>query len=87
MPRARENEQTVEQDAVVALRCIKESVEARGYPPSQREIAAACGWASASSSNTLLRILEARGLIRIAPGIPRGIQITESGMVAMTETV
>jgi SOS-response transcriptional repressor LexA len=78
MPRARENEQTVEQDAVVALRCIKESVEARGYPPSQREIAAACGWASASSSNTLLRI---------APGIPRGIQITESGMVAMTETV
>ena len=34
-----------------------------------------------------LRLLEARGLIRLAPGIPRGITITEAGMVALTHTV
>jgi hypothetical protein len=41
----------------------------------------------AGVANVLLRIMAAKGLIRVAPGIPRGIQITDVGMVAITESV
>lgn len=76
-----------EPDAVIALRLIKQSVDERGYPPSRREIAEACGWASPSSSQELIKLLQAQGLVRTAPGIPRGLQITEAGMIALTESV
>jgi SOS-response transcriptional repressor LexA len=76
-----------EPDTVIALRLIKESVEGRGYPPSRREIADACGWASPSSSHDLIRLMEAQGLVRTAKGIPRALQITEAGMVALTQSV
>lgn len=72
---------------IEVLRYIRDTVRMRGYPPSQREIAAAVGWASASDANATLRTLEARGLLRLAPGIPRGITITDAGMVALTEPV
>lgn len=70
---------------ITALRYIKHCVETRGYPPSQREIATACGWAGASSAHNLLKIMEARGYIAIATGVPRGLTITPLGMKAMTE--
>jgi repressor LexA len=76
-----------EPDEVITLRLIRDCVAQRGYPPSRREIAEACGWAGPSSAQDLVRLLEARGLIRTAPGIPRGLQITEAGMVAITEHV
>lgn len=83
MPRPRAHEV----DEVVALKYIRESVDERGYPPSQRELAAACGWSSPSQANNLIRLMEARGLIVTAPGIPRGLKITAAGMVAATEAV
>lgn len=76
-----------EPDAMIALRLIKESVDERGYPPSRREISEACGWSSPSSSQGLIQLLQAQGLVRIAPGIPRGVQITEAGMIALTQRV
>lgn len=84
MPR---NDIRAEETARIALRLIHESVVERGFPPSQREIADACGWSSPSNANNLIRLLEARGLVRVATGVSRGLQITEAGMVAMTETV
>jgi repressor LexA len=69
------------------LRFIDESVKMRGYPPSRREIAEHVGWSSPGHVNEVLRVLAARGLIRLDPNIPRGIQVTTTGMVAMTETV
>ena len=74
-------------DEVVALRLIKESVEQRGYPPTRREIAEACMWRSPSDGDALIKRMHAQGLISIAPGIPRGLQITHAGMVALTEPV
>lgn len=82
-------------DEVIALRLIRDSLTDRGYPPSQREIAAACGWASPSQGHNLTKLLQARGLLDVAPGIPRGLRVTQQGleyitgakMVADTETV
>lgn len=86
MPPARATQQD-RPDELVALDYIRRSVQERGYPPSQRELAAACGWRSPSSSSDLLRVLESRGLVKVAPGIPRAIQITEAGMAALIEQV
>ena len=86
MPPARATQQE-RPDDVLALEFIKHYVDETGYPPSLREIATACGWRSASSSNKLLQLLQARGMVRVTPGVPRGLQITEAGMAAITETV
>ena len=48
------------------LRVIKESVDQRGYPPSLREIGTAVQLASPSSVAYQLRMLERKGLGRIA---------------------
>lgn len=69
------------------IRSIQDSVNQHGWPPSQREIAAACGLSSPASTNATLRLLEAKGLIRMIPGAPRALAITESGMAALTEEV
>lgn len=76
-----------EADEVIALRLIKTSLEVRGYPPSQREIATACGWASSSNAAVLIHIMQAKGLLKVTPGISRGISLTEAGMIAVTEAV
>lgn len=74
---------------LIALRLIDESLAERGYPPTQREITAAVGWASPSGANTLLKLMQARGLIDVTPGIPRGLRITPAGkqMIANTTAV
>lgn len=82
MPRIR----TTEADELIALRTIRDSLNERGYPPSQREIARACGWASPSGANNLIRLMEAHGLIQVAPGIPRGLRITADGIHMVTGT-
>lgn len=69
------------------IRIIKESVEARGFVPSQREIATGCGLASPASTNANLKLLQAKGLITMPPGAPRAITITAAGMAALTEAV
>ncbi|MBT1035089.1 transcriptional repressor LexA [Canibacter sp. lx-45] len=50
----------------------------RGYPPSMREIAEHCGFASISSVSHQLSRLESMGYIRRAPGKSRSIEIVDA---------
>ena len=57
------------------LETIRESVEARGYPPSMREIGEAVGLASSSSVKHQLSALETKGYLRRDPNRPRAIEV------------
>ncbi len=56
-------------DAVVAFR------DDHGYVPTRREIARLAGFATSSAATYALQRLEAKGRIRIASQIARGIQV------------
>ena len=56
---------------------IKQTVEARGYPPSVREIGEAVGLSSPSTVHSHLNSLVEAGLIRKDPSKPRAIMIVE----------
>lgn len=56
---------------------IKEQVNAKGYPPSVREIAEAVGLASSSTVHGHLSRLESKGFIRRDPTKPRAIEILD----------
>lgn len=58
------------------LDVIREAVEARGYPPSVREIGEAVGLTSPSSVAHQLRVLEQRGYLRRDPNRPRALEVT-----------
>jgi repressor LexA len=57
------------------LECIREAVEARGYPPSVREIGEAVGLRSPSSVHSQLNSLEREGYLRRDPTRPRAIEV------------
>ncbi len=57
---------------------IKQMVEARGYPPSVREIGDAVGLSSPSSVHAQLNSLVAAGMIKKDPSKPRAIMITDA---------
>ncbi|WP_078380811.1 transcriptional repressor LexA [Sutcliffiella halmapala] len=57
------------------LNFIKQEVQAKGYPPSVREIGEAVGLASSSTVHGHLARLETKGLIRRDPTKPRAIEI------------
>lgn len=57
------------------LDMIRDSVEARGYPPSLREIGEAVGLASPSSVAHQLKMLERKGYLRRDPNRPRAIEV------------
>ncbi|MGH3649608.1 MAG: transcriptional repressor LexA [Acidimicrobiia bacterium] len=57
---------------------IKAAVEARGYPPSVREIGDAVGLSSPSSVHAQLNSLVAAGMIKKDPTKPRAIMITDA---------
>ena len=59
----------------MVLEYIAQSVEARGYPPSMREIGEAVGLASPSSVKHQLASLERKGFIRRDPNRPRAIEV------------
>lgn len=69
------------------LRLIDDYKRLYGYPPTQREIAAARGNPSSSAGAKAVRRLEAEGLIEVVPRRSRGIRITNAGMKALTEAV
>ena len=50
--------------------------DARGYPPTVREIVSSCGISSTSVADYNLDILEKKGYIRRHAGISRGIEMT-----------
>jgi len=66
------------------LNVIRDMVEARGYPPSMREIGDAVGLTSSSSVSHQLRALEAKGFIRRDPNRPRALEVIMPGERAVT---
>ncbi len=71
------------------LEVIQRSVEARGYPPSVREIGESVGLNSPSSVAHQLRALEAKGYLRRDPNRPRAMEVLdpEGGAATATENV
>ena len=57
------------------LDVISESVRARGYPPSMREIGEKVGLTSSSSVAHQLRMLEEKGFLRRDPNRPRALSV------------
>jgi len=57
------------------LAVIRDSVQARGYPPSMREIGHSVGLTSTSSVAHQLRVLEAKGFLRRDPNRPRAVEV------------
>ncbi len=64
---------TARQRRVLAV--IRDSVEARGYPPSMREIGQSVGLTSSSSVAHQLRVLESKGYLRRDPNRPRALEV------------
>ena len=64
------------------LDVIRQSVEARGYPPSIREMAEAVGLASSSSVAHQLKVLEAKGFLRRDPNRPRALEVVVPALAA-----
>ena len=61
------------------LAVIRDSVDARGYPPSLREIGEAVGLTSPSSVAHQLKMLERKGYLRRDPNRPRAIEVVIPG--------
>ncbi|AXH95777.1 transcriptional repressor LexA [Ornithinimicrobium avium] len=68
---------TNRQQRVLAV--IRDSVDARGYPPSLREIGEAVGLTSPSSVAHQLKMLERKGFLRRDPHRPRAIEVVVPG--------
>ncbi|MBE6477042.1 MAG: transcriptional repressor LexA [Propionibacteriaceae bacterium] len=58
---------------------IRTSVDARGYPPSIREMGEAVGLTSPSSVAHQLKVLESKGFLRRDPNRPRALEVVELG--------
>lgn len=58
---------------------IRQTVEARGYPPSVREIGEAVGLSSPSTVHSHLNSLVAAGAIKKDPSKPRAIMVVDEG--------
>lgn len=69
-PRNRERERT-------ALLFIREFFADRGFPPTMREIAAACGASNVGRAHEIVDRLEQEGFITRVKGSPRTIRVTK----------
>lgn len=72
-----EHELTARQRQILDL--ITETVHARGYPPSVREIGDAVGLSSPSTVHSHLNALEKGGYLRRDPSKPRAIEVIDDG--------
>jgi repressor LexA len=66
---------------------LKESMEARGYPPSMREIGAAVGLTSSSSVAHQLKVLEEKGFLKRDPNRPRAIEVFLPELMAARRSI
>ncbi|MCB9831474.1 MAG: transcriptional repressor LexA [Planctomycetes bacterium] len=69
---------------------IRRFLDQHGHPPSQAEIARALGYRSANAAAQHLRLLEKKGVLRIRPGVSRGLCLeagagTEPGLPLIGE--
>ncbi len=69
------------------LTVIKESIEARGYPPSMREIGERVGLTSSSSVAHQLRTLEEKGFLKRDPHRPRALSVFNPDEASVDETL
>ena len=69
------------------LECIRESIEARGYPPSIREIGNEVGLTSSSSVAYQLRTLERLGFLRRDPNRPRALEVLLPDVMAARRSI
>jgi repressor LexA len=69
------------------LTVIKESIEARGYPPSMREIGERVGLTSSSSVAHQLRTLEEKGFLKRDPHRPRALSVFNPDEVQTDDTL
>lgn len=60
------------------LACIREHLEATGYPPTRADIAQALGFRSANAAEEHLKALARKGAIEMISGASRGIRLVES---------
>ncbi|HET6625295.1 MAG TPA: transcriptional repressor LexA [Nocardioidaceae bacterium] len=68
------------------LNVIRASLEARGYPPSMREIGEQVGLTSSSSVAHQLRTLEEKGFLKRDPNRPRALQVFSPDEHVIDET-
>jgi repressor LexA len=73
---------TVRQQEVLAF--IVEFRDARGFPPTVREIAADFDFAYRGASDHL-RALRRKGYIEIDPNVPRGLRVIRGAFVGAAE--
>jgi SOS-response transcriptional repressor LexA len=66
---------TVRQTQILTM--LRDSITAKGYPPSIREIGVAVGLSSNSSVSSQLQQLEEKGFIRRDPNRPRTLTILD----------
>nr|WP_268958192.1 transcriptional repressor LexA [Occultella glacieicola] len=66
---------------------IRSSIEAKGYPPTMREIGAAVGLASPSSVKYQLNLLEQKGYLRRDPISTRAIEVIAPDAVQPVQQV
>lgn len=59
------------------LACIREHIEATGYPPTRADIAKTLGFKSANAAEEHLKALARKNAIEIIPGTSRGIRIPD----------
>jgi repressor LexA len=67
------------------LEVIREAVQARGYPPSVREIGEAVGLTSTSSVAHQLKTLQTKGFLRRDRHRPRAVEVLPPGEVQVRE--
>jgi len=64
------------------LRCIREFLEQKGYPPTIREIGEAADISSTSVVDYNLNVLQNKGLIQRDREVSRGVKLLEKGAIA-----
>ncbi len=57
---------------------IRDTIEQRHAPPTRAEIAGALGFSSANAAQAHLRTLERKGMLTLAAGRSRGIELTQA---------
>lgn len=60
------------------LDCIRDHIDATGYPPTRADIAKTLGFRSANAAEEHLKALARKGAIEIIPGTSRGIRLPEA---------
>jgi len=59
------------------LACIRDHIDATGYPPTRADIARSLGFKSANAAEEHLKALARKGAIEMIPGTSRGIRVPD----------